>query len=364
MFYCEEKMKHFNYLTEKEKETFYKLPKYFDKTYDRNILKYAIGALLYIPAIQKDMLYKVIDGKIEGIVSMAICLEDSIGVAGENESIENMKEIFHYIKNNQRIKEELPLIFIRFRNREQMMRVGEVLKESLDLLTGIIIPKANKEVISEFLSGLDDLTCETLYIMPIIETTEFINIETKDKALLDLYKVVKENKDRILNIRIGVTDILGSYGLRRNKKHTIYDNIIFNKFCVDLIGTLGGKKDMDIPISGGVSEFYNLKNKEILDSYVKEIYLDKSNAFVGKTVVHPLQLNVVQAMNTISYEDYIDAKNIIENVNSKCGVSASFLAERMNEVNPHFYWAEKTMILSDVYGVLNEGKAANELFRF
>ena len=54
-------MKYFNYFTEKEKELFYKLPKYFDKTYDINILKYAIGALLYIPEIQKDMLYKVID---------------------------------------------------------------------------------------------------------------------------------------------------------------------------------------------------------------------------------------------------------------------------------------------------------------
>ena len=356
-------MKYFNYLKEKEKELFYKLPKYFDKTYDMNILKYAIGALLYIPAIQKDMLYKVIDRKIEGIVSMSICLEDSIGVDGEIESIDNMKEIFDYLKNNQKTKEELPLIFIRFRNLEQMMRINDVLTENLDLLTGIIIPKANQEVISEFLNRLDYLKCKSLYIMPIIETTEFINIETKDKALLDLYKVIKENKDRILNIRIGVTDILGCYGLRRNKRFTIYDNIIFNKFCADLLGTIGGNTDIDIPISGGVSEFYDLKNEKILDSYIKEIYLDKLNAFVGKTVIHPLQLKIVQAMNTINYEDYIDAKSIIENVNFKCGVSASFSAERMNEINPHLKWAKRIMILSEVYGVLNEGKTVNELFR-
>ena len=216
-------MKYFNYFTEKEKESFYKLPKYLDKTYDINILKYAIGGLLYIPAIQKDMLYKVIDEKIEGIVSMAICLEDSIGVDGEIESIDNMKEIFNYLKNDQKTKQELSLIFIRFRNLEQMLRVNYLLRENLDLLTGIIIPKANGEVISEFINKLDDLKCESLYLMPIIETTEFINTQTKEKALFDLYKVVKENKDRILNIRIGVTDILGCYGLRRNKKFTIYD---------------------------------------------------------------------------------------------------------------------------------------------
>lgn len=357
-------MKYFDYLTEKEEEVFYKLPQYFDKTMDIDILKYAIGALLYIPAISKDMLYKAFNRGIYEIGSISMCLEDSIGVNGEKEGIDNIKEIFDYLKNNKKTKEVLPLIFIRFRNLEQMLKVKDILKENLDLLTGIIIPKANKEVISEFLNRLDDLKCESLYIMPIIETTEFINSETKDKALLDLYKVVKENKNRILNIRIGVTDILGCYGLRRNKKLTIYDNIIFNKFCADLMGTIGGNSDIDIPISGGVSEFYDLKNQEILDSYMKEIYLDKLNAFTGKTVIHPLQLKVVQAMNTISYEDYVDAKNIIKSVNFKCGVSASFSGERMNEVNPHLKWAKRIMTLAQIYGVLNEEKTVNELFGF
>lgn len=357
-------MRYFNYLKEKEKELFYKLPKCFDKYSNINLLKYAIGALLYIPAINKDMIYKAIDEKIDGISSISICLEDAIGVNGENESIDNIKEIINYLRVNKKSDDNIPLIFIRFRNLEQMLRIKDVLRDSLDILTGIVIPKANKEVISEFINKLDELKCSSLYIMPIIETTEFINIESKDKAFLDLYTIVKENKDRILNIRIGVTDILGCYGLRRNKQNTIYDNIIFNKFCADLMGTIGGNTGIDIPISGGVSEFYDLKNKEILDSYIKEIYLDKLNAFVGKTVIHPLQLKVVQAMNTISYEDYIDAQNIRENVKSKYGASASFSCERMNEVNPHLKWAERIMILAEIYGVLNEGKEVNELFGF
>ncbi|WML36886.1 HpcH/HpaI aldolase/citrate lyase family protein [Clostridium sp. OS1-26] len=357
-------MKYFNYFNQEEKKLFYKLPEYFDKTYDINILKYAIGALLYIPAINKEMLYKAIDRKNYGIASMAICLEDSIGVHGELESIDNIKNLFNYLKNRQKTKEELPLVFIRFRNAEQMVRFSEVLEENLDLLTGVIIPKANNEVISEFLDRIDDLKCNSLYIMPIIETTEFVNIKTKDRAFQELYKVVKENKHRILNIRIGVTDMLGAYGLRRNKKLTIYDNIIFNEFCTNLISTIGGNDDIDIPISGGVSEFYDLKNKDILDSYMKEIYLDKLNTFIGKTVIHPLQLKVVQAMHIISYEDYVDAKDIIKKVDYKCGVSSSFSSERMNEVNTHLKWAKKIMILAEIYGVFNEGKSANELFEF
>lgn len=357
-------MKYFNYLTEKEKELFYKLPMYFDKNNDISVLKYAIGGLLYIPAINKEMLYKAVNKKMKELVSIAICLEDSIGEDGEAESINNIKEIFTYLKHSENVKNELPLIFIRFRNLEQMLMNKEILKENLDVLTGIIIPKANSEAINEFIRRLDEIECEKLYIMPIIETMEFINIEAKDKAFTDLHKVVIENKDKILNIRIGVTDILGCYGVRRNKKMTIYDNIIFNKFCADLIGTIGGNNYIDIPISGGVSEFYDLKNKTILNSYMKEVNLDKLNGFFGKTVIHPLQLKVVQAMSIISYEDYIDAKNILNNVNSKYGVSASFSSERMNEVNPHLKWAKKIMSLAEIYGVLKEEMTFDEVLGF
>lgn len=359
----EEKMKYFNYLTEKEKGLFYKLPSYFDKDCDIDTLRYTIGALLYIPAINNGMIYKAIDGDIKGIVSVAICLEDAIGVEGEAESISNIRNLFTYLKHKEKTKNELPLIFIRFRNIEQMLRCADILKENLNLLTGIIIPKANDEVISEFLNSLYDLRCESLYLMPIIETTEFINIETKHKAFSDLYKVIIENKDRILNIRIGVTDILGCYGVRRNRNITIYENIVFGKFCADLMGTIGGDMNIEIPISGGVSEFYDLNNKEILNSYLNEIELDKLNGFVGKTVIHPLQLKVVQAMSVISYEDYIDAKSIIENINSQYGASASFSCERMNEVNPHLKWAKRIMILSEIYGVIKEGVTVNEVFK-
>ncbi|AVK47532.1 ATP-binding protein [Clostridium sp. MF28] len=356
-------MKYFNYLTEKQKSLFYKLPKYFDKNYDINILRYTIGALLYIPAINNGMIYKAIDGDIKGIGSVAICLEDAIGIEGEAESIRNIKEIFRYLKHNEKTKNELPLIFIRFRNIEQMLRCADIVKENFNLLTGIIIPKANSDIISEFLNSLDDLKCKSLYLMPIIETAEFINIETKHKAFSGLHKVIMENQNRILNIRIGVTDILGCYGVRRNRKMTIYDNIVFSKFCADLMGTIGGNLNSDIPISGGVSEFYDLNNKEILNSYLREIELDNLNGFVGKTVIHPLQLKVVQAMSVINYEDYIDAKSIIENINSKYGVSASFSNERMNEVNPHLKWAKRIMILSEIYGVIREGVTVNELFK-
>ena len=107
-----------------------------------------------------------------------------------------------------------------------------------------------------------------------------------------------------------------------------------------------------------------MNKEEILNTFIKEVKIDKLNGFIGKTVIHPFQMNVVQAMNVISYEDYMDAKSILDGVGSKYSISGSINCERMNEVNPHTKWAKKIMLLSDIYGVFNKGISFNELFRF
>lgn len=358
-------MRHFEYLeSEQEKKIFYKLPEKIDKNTNLDILRYSVGSLLYIPAINKDKLYKFFSGNIKGATSVVMCLEDSVGNDGELEAIENIREIMGYIRRMEIMKNKAPLIFIRPKNIAQMEKFTDVLRDNKDILTGIVIPKAKAEIVNDFVKVLDKEGCESLYIMPIIETTEFTYIDTKKKVLCDLKDVVMKNLSRILNVRIGVTDILGAYSIRRNKKYTIYDNVVFRSFLADLMSFLGANNNEDMVISGGVCEFYNMKDKEILETYIKEIELDKMNGFIGKTVIHPYQLNVCQAMSVVSFEDYIDACNILENANSKYGVSAGIHKNRMNEVNPHLSWAKRIIKLSKVYGVFNEGMDYNELLEF
>lgn len=355
-------MRYFDYLgEEEEKKLFHKFPKEFNKNEDKKILQYALGGHIYVPAIRKDMIYKCLNGKIKGLTSFTICLEDAIGISGEGESIENLREVLNFLRLSER--KDIPLIFIRPRNLEQMIKFENILQENLEILTGIVISKANAFKIRSFIEELNKINCSKLYIMPIIESIEFIDYTLKDKYLKDLKRAVLEHRNKILNIRVGVTDILGSYGIRRDKSLTIYDNIVFKNLTFDLMSILKND-EIDIPISGGVSEVYDMNNKEILDTYIKEVKIDKLNGFIGKTVIHPLQMNVVQAMNVVSYEDYMDAKSILDGIGSKYSISGSINCERMNEVNPHTKWARKIMILSDIYGVFNKGTSFNELFRF
>ena len=84
-------MRYFDYLGEKEeKRLFHKFPKEFNKNEDKKILQYALGGHIYVPAIRKDMIYKCLNGKIKGLTSFTICLEDAIGISGEGENIKNL----------------------------------------------------------------------------------------------------------------------------------------------------------------------------------------------------------------------------------------------------------------------------------
>lgn len=357
-------MRYFDYIDEENlNRIFLKKPCDFNNNTDRDILKYALGAFLYVPATQYNMIYKSITGQVRGVRPLAICLEDAVGVNGEKEAIENLKSVLEDLSNN-RISNigELPLIFIRIRNVEQLDKIKNILIKNKNVITGILIPKANGVLIEECINVLDSVDIKNMYLIPIIESKEFIHKESKENSFKELYKVLLRYKSKILNIRIGVTDILGMYGIRRSKYFSIYDNLICSTFINDIINYLN-REELDIPISGGVSELFDMENEEVKNKYLKEILLDKFHGLVGKTVIHPNQIPLVQALCTVTYEDYEDAITILENKESKFGVNKGIYGTRMNEINPHLLWAKKIIILSQIYGVLNEGVEYDELFK-
>ena len=289
-------MKYFNYIEDKKlKEIFYKKPNEFDKDTDIDILKYSLGAFLYIPANKYNQIYKTIVNQDINPKPLAICLEDAIGEFGEKEAIDNLelvledlsKEVFYKLDN-------LPLIFIRVKDLKQLNKIKTILIKNKNYITGIIIPKATAVLVESFISTLDDFGLSKMYVIPIIESENFIYTEVKEDNFIKMYKTLLKYKNRILGIRIGLTDILGMYGIRRDRNFLIYDNLIASSFIQDVINYLN-REELDIPISAGVSELFNMDDKLIREKFIKEIMLDKYHGFVGKTVIHPKQVEIVQA---------------------------------------------------------------------
>lgn len=107
---------------------------------------------------------------------------------------------------------------------------------------------------------------------------------------------------------------------------------------------------MDYVISGPVWEYY--AGDSWKEGMIQEIREDRLCGFIGKTVIHPSQIPVVNRAYQISRNDYLDARAILNwNADSASLVAGSKTRERMNEYKTHLNWAKKTVYLSEVFGI-------------
>ena len=109
---------------------------------------------------------------------------------------------------------------------------------------------------------------------------------------------------------------------------------------------------MDYVVSAPVWEFFSSGNDEWKRGLRRGLKLDKLNGLVGKTVIHPKQIPVVNEMLKVTNKDYEDAKAILNWDSGGLQVGKSFGGERMNEVRTHYNWAKKTLLLSELYGIV------------
>ncbi|KIR03944.1 putative ATP/GTP-binding protein [Lachnospiraceae bacterium TWA4] len=90
-------------------------------------------------------------------------------------------------------------------------------------------------------------------------------------------------------------------------------------------------------ISGPVWEYYSGNDWKLgLEHELKE---DKLCGFIGKTVIHPNQIPIVNLAYQVSQMDYEDAKAILNwDKKNPSFVSGSLSNERMNEYKTHTNW--------------------------
>jgi len=384
-------LRYFDYLTpEQEKEVFLHLPAEFSNRDDKETLAYAVGAALYMPAIRPGIAEEIVNGKIKGLVSMVIDLEDAVADSqadlAENALCETLDKLGRYVDEGRAKQESLPLIFVRVRSAEQFERLLSRLGARLGLLTGFAFPKfsaASGEAYFRLLEAYNESSgpqAPTLYGMPILETSEVIYLESRQSALLEIQALLRRYKRYVLNVRIGATDFSSLFGLRRSPDMTIYDIGVIRDCVADILNVFGRQEDGFV-VSGPVWEYFRsdrvLKPQlrmtpfqealgkdglrlrmSYLDRYVdgliREVAHDKENGILGKTIIHPTHLQPVQALYVVTHEEYSDAASIIANSQGDYGVMKSQYANKMNEIKPHLNWSNRIMNRSKIFGVLHE----------
>ncbi len=381
-------MRHFRSLTTSASATlFHRLPVELSAQSTPELLAVALGGTLYTPANRPHLVKDVIRQRDQGCVSMVLCLEDSIADAEVAAAEEN---VIGALGELARQPEALPLLFVRVRTPEQLLSVARRAGAATGVLTGFVIPKFDNEsgVAAAFLDALHTVQSELgldgstgtghrLRIMPILESPAVIHLETRAAALINIYTLLDANREDVLSVRIGATDMSSTFGLRRSRDLSIYDVNVVANVIGDIVNVLG-RPDGGFVISGPVWEHYSNTERVLrpqlrvtpfaglqeqalrrrimtanLDTLIREIELDLANGLLGKTVIHPTHVALVHAMSVVSHEEYLDAQAIAGNEHG--GAAASPYGNKMNEMKPHQAWARRTLLRADAFGVAAAG---------
>lgn len=357
-------MRFFNHYSQKEKsDWFYKLPIEFDKNSSKSLLSYGVGAALYMPATRRTSAEEILSRKNENCTTIVLDLEDALGDTevqdGEAQLCFTLQKIDEAIRLGRVTINKLPLLFVRVRDANHLKRVIHQLNSLQHLLTGYVLPKFSSEHGEEFLQQIVEQNelGYSLFAMPILETAQILNKETRMEELYAIRELLNHYESIVLNIRIGTTDFCGLLSIRRSIEHTIYDLVTIRNCLSDIQNIF--LLHTNFVLSGTVWEYFG--NEAALKGLANEVKLDRLNGLVGKTVIHPSHIETVQLYSIVTHEEFLDASSIL--TNQEVGVEKSLYANKMNEMKPHFKWAQKILLRAQIYGVFNPNIYVNDLLK-
>ena len=330
-------------------------PQEFSKETPKEILQYAVGGLLYMPATNETIAEKIINGKYSFVKSLVLDLEDALGDDlvgfGQRHIVKVVNQLDNAVQSGKLDFKDVPLIFIRVREKKHISDTVKMLGTKIRYITGFNIPKFDKHCCDEYIRAFNEAAdyalrnADThLYMMPIIENSTAMYRQLRMDNLLYINNSLRAIAPNVLNIRVGGADFNNIFGIRRNVNHTIYDTGVVRSCLNDIMNVFG----KNYVVSGPVWEYFS--SDEGLKGLERELDADTINGFFGKTAIHPAQLPVIQKFYIVDWFDYQDALGILGMNTNTTGVQKS-ASGRMNEVKTHGKWAKKIITIASIYGV-------------
>ena len=368
---------------------FVKDPVDFNKFTSKDLLKYCLGATLYMPGTLR-IVDKILNKNGLDVTSIVMDFEDAVDESdvsrAEDSVLDQLNILYKTIQSGELTYDELPLIFLRVRNLDQFDSFSKKLGHNhADVLSGFTFPKFSSKNCKEYFNQLYDINQKLnvkLYALPILEGKTIAYKELRTNELIKIKECMEPYKESILNLRVGGTDMSAIFGVRRGMSYSIYD-IHPVRDCLSDILNIFTREKLDYAISGPVWEYFLANKEENLDNFLdgdihhslltrtpilndavdglmREVIIDKANGFIGKTIIHPSHAKYVNAMQAVVKEEYEDALQIIE---TPGGVKKSVKSNKMNEINPHRYWAKKVIKRATAYGVIENETSYFSLFK-
>ncbi|MDR1321108.1 MAG: HpcH/HpaI aldolase/citrate lyase family protein [Gracilibacteraceae bacterium] len=366
-------MKYFAHLAPAKADSlFYCAPQQFFRDSPRDLLRFAVGALLYTPATDRRIAEIVRRPPWPGLGALGLCLEDSVGEAERRSAQKNLirqvRRLTRLVAEGELSLEDLPLIFVRVKDYAMMQELQPFFLENVPLLTGAILPKVNLARLQAYLpiaAEINRRTATPFYVMPILEDEEIAASAERLLVLRQIRELLDQYYPYVLNIRVGATDCCGLYGLRRSVGASSGDIGLLTSYIADItrIFALRDRYTISAPVWEYFPQESAQETQPELAGLFKECHLDLQNGLIGKTAIHPSQLLPIQAMHAVDRETYTDAGEIAEAAAAARGVFASAGRNKMNEPKPHEIWARRVLKQAAVYGVLRREVSRLDLWR-
>ena len=137
-------MRHFGHIApEVRQRLFHQEPCAFDADSPARLLSAALGATLYSPATRPRLADDIVKQAALGVVSMVLCLEDSIAdadvVAGEENLVRQFADL------DARGGDRLPPLVVRGRTPAEIPQLLRALGPRGPPLFGVVVPKVSRE---------------------------------------------------------------------------------------------------------------------------------------------------------------------------------------------------------------------------
>lgn len=373
-------MRHFSYLTSEQVHHAFELPpQALDTSASAQQVGIALGALLYTPATHQAIADNLLSSRWPGLTSTVLCLEDAIAdgdvPAGEANLAAQLRAVTAALESGAVDANDLPLIFLRIRNPDHLRHLSGSLGSLGQRLAGIVLPKFSSDNGAQFLDALSaaqDAAQADWMVMPVLESPQIAYREQRTDELLRVAELLAPHRERVAAVRLGAADLSGLYGLRRSPEFTIYDLGVVRDVIADVVNVMA-RPEHNYVVSGPVWEYFDADEKlglaalrnwasmHSLHSHpgslahaglVREVLMDRANGITGKTVIHPSHVLPINALYTVSHDEYLDAQQILtQNANGGGAVGAAS-GGKMNEAKPHARWAERVLLRAQAFGVL------------
>ncbi|NLW05656.1 MAG: HpcH/HpaI aldolase/citrate lyase family protein [Pseudomonadaceae bacterium] len=301
---------------------------------------YSLGATLYMPALRSDILDTVFRKKLPQLRSLVVCLEDAIAEPDVPLALQKLDLLLTNIEQAGGRLAKGPLLFVRPRNAEMAAALNDwPLIKHID---GFVLPKLGLSNLPIWSAAV---TNPNLLLMPTLETAEVFN----PSAMVELGLALKSTfEKRVLALRIGGNDLLGCLGLRRNPKTTLYDTPM--GYAIPMLVSIMGVQGFALT----APVFEQLATPELLEA---ELELDIAHGLVGKTAIHPSQINIIQHSLRVSLDDLNSANILLSD-----SPPAVFKHNgAMCEPATHLKWAFNILQRAKWYGVKASKSGQQEL---